>query len=169
MTGRAGPAALWVNGLLRLAPLRNLPVIKDLVTDMTEFFDKWQKAGGVFKAREPENPEFSTITPDTPARQKVDAAIECINCGICYAACSMVTANKDYLGPAALNRSWSLLNDVRDGGNAERLRQAASEGGCRTCHSHQDCAEFCPKSLNPTASIAGLKRRMLGEFIKGRL
>ena len=99
----------------------------------------------------------------------LDAAIECINCGICYAACDTVRWNSDYLGPAALNRAWTLVNDTRDAGNAERLQAVAASGGCHACHSHQSCQEHCPQALNPTASIAGLKRRTMSAYLKGEI
>ena len=76
---------------------------------------------------------------------------------------------EDYLGPAALNRAWTLVNDARDGGNRERLAAVAAGGGCHACHSHQSCQEHCPKALNPTASIAGLKRRTMQAYIRGEL
>jgi fumarate reductase iron-sulfur subunit len=90
-----------------------------------------------------------------------DAAIECINCGICFAACDSVRWNPDYLGPAALNRAWTLINDPRDSGNAERMVAVTSKGGCQSCHTHQSCEQHCPKGLNPTASIADIKRRAM--------
>src|SRR5206468_11798383 len=92
-----------------------------------------------------------------------------INCAICYAACDTVRWNSDYLGPAALNRAWALVNDERDAGNPERLRSVAASGGCHACHSHQSCQELCPQRLNPTASIAGLKRRTMWAYVKGEL
>ena len=61
-------------------------------------------------------------------------------------------------GPAALNRAWTLVNDLRDRGQPERLLAVAGDAGCHACHSHESCRTYCPKSLNPTASIAGLKR-----------
>jgi len=84
---------------------------------------------------------------------------------VCYAACDTVRWNPDYLGPAALNRAWTLVNDVRDAANVERLAAAAANGGCHACHSHQSCQEHCPLALNPTASIAGLKRRAAQAYL----
>ena len=155
-------------GVVTLAPLANLPVIRDLVADMTAFFDKWQKAGGRFEAGESPAESFAPIRPDDPARQRVDAGIECINCGICWAACDVVAMRPDYLGPAALNRAWTLVNDARDQGGAARFSQVA-EGGCLACHTRQRCAQYCPKGLNPTAAIAGLKRGITRAALKGEL
>ncbi len=98
-----------------------------------------------------------------------DAAIECINCGVCHAACDTVRWNPDFLGPAALNRAWTLVNDERDAGNGPRLAAVASDGGCHACHSHQSCQEHCPVALNPTASIAGLKRRTIEAYLRGEI
>jgi len=156
-------------GNLEIAPLANLPVIKDLVTDMTPFFEKWQKAKGRFYPGDTEKDRFARIRPDDPKRKAIDAAIECIGCGVCFSACDVVKWNDDYLGPAALNRAWSLTNDVRDGGQLERLRAVAGSGGCRACHSQQSCAEHCPKGLNPTAAIAGLKREIFKAALGGKL
>lgn len=157
------------DGKLEIGPLANLPVIRDLAADMTPFFEKWQKAQGTFVPSRTRHEPLETISPDSAERQAADAAIECINCGVCYAACDTVRWNPDYFGPAALNRSWSLVNDVRDTGNQLRLLAAASNGGCHNCHSHQSCEQLCPKQLNPTASIAGLKRRTMQAYIRGEI
>ena len=157
------------NGGLKIGPLENLPVIKDLATDMTRFFEKWRDARGAFIPTKTRHDETEAITPDSPARRAANAAIECINCGVCHAACDTVRWNESYLGPAALNRVWTLVNDVRDGGHRERLEAVAANGGCHTCHSHQSCQEYCPLALNPTASIAGLKRRTAQAWLKGEI
>jgi fumarate reductase iron-sulfur subunit len=156
-------------GRIQIGPMENLPIIRDLATDMRPFFEKWQQAKGVFAPSRTRRDPIERIRPDSPARVAADAAIECINCGICYAACDTVRWNPDYLGPASLNRAWSLLNDERDAGNRERLRAVAADGGCHACHSHQSCQEHCPQSLNPTASIAGLKRRAARAWLAGKL
>ena len=157
------------DGRLEIAPLANLPVIKDLATDMAEFFRKWQKAKGVFAPSQTRHDPIAQIRPDTAARAAADAAIECINCGVCYAGCDTVRWNSDYLGPAALTRAWTLVNDARDAGNRERLAAISASGGCHACHSHQSCQELCPQTLNPTAAIAGLKKRTTAAYLKGEL
>ena len=173
--GMCGSCAMMVNGVprwtcrthvqkvgggeqLKLAPLRNLPVIRDLAVDMTPFFEKWQAAEGVFAPTKTRNEPIETVQPESPARLHASAAIECINCAACYAACDVVAGNPNYLGPAALNRAWTLMNDVRDGSHDARLDAVTATGGCQNCHAQQGCSTFCPNNLNPTASIAGLKR-----------
>lgn len=146
---------------LRLEPLRNFTVVKDLTVEMTQFFEKWQQARGYFEPGPQPGNDFAVVPPSTPERQAADAGIECINCGVCYSACDVVAWDKDYLGPAALNRAWTLANDVRDKGNAERLKAVSHASGCHACHTHMSCTQFCPKAIAPTYSIAGLKRAVL--------
>jgi fumarate reductase iron-sulfur subunit len=156
-------------GELRIGPLANLPVIKDLATDMTVFFEKWQKAQGRFVPSTTRAEPLAVVSPASPERRAADAGIECINCGICYAACDTVRWNDQYLGPAALNRAWTLVNDVRDAGNRARLAAVSAAGGCHACHSHQSCEQLCPVTLNPTASIAGLKQRTARAYLRGEI
>lgn len=156
-----------VDGALQVAPLANLKVIKDLAVDMTVFFDKMAKARGVFRPAATPARDFAVVPPQSPQRRAADAGIECIGCGVCNAACDLVAWNKDYLGPAALNRAWTLVNDVRDGARIERLRAVSGDAGCHACHTQQGCVQHCPKHLNPTASIAGLKRAAAIAVLKG--
>jgi fumarate reductase iron-sulfur subunit len=184
--GMCGSCAMSVNGVARwtcrthvskvvngneleLAPLSNLPVIKDLATDMAQFFDKWASAKGQFRGAQTRNDDFSQVKPDSPERKRVDAAIECIGCGVCYASCDTVSWRADYLGPAALNRAWTLINDVRDINQKERLASVAGDAGCHACHTHTTCSERCPKGIEPTAGISGLKRLAARAAIRGAL
>ncbi len=152
------------DGALELRPLSNLPVIRDLATDMAPFFDKWSRARGTFQPKDSPDGEipadFAVVPPDSPQRQAADAGIECIGCGVCYASCDIVAWNPDYLGPAALNRAWTLVNDVRDGGRKDRLAAVEGDAGCHACHSTQSCTERCPKQIDPSGAIAGLKRTL---------
>jgi len=184
--GMCGSCAMTVNGRARwtcrthvadvtrgdrleIAPLQNLPVIRDLVTDMREFFDKWAQAQGRFKPTATRRDDFARVDPTSRERREADAGIECIGCGVCYASCDVVTWNRDYLGPAAMNRAWTLVNDVRDGARTERLAAVAGDAGCHSCHTHMSCTERCPKKISPTAAIAGLKRATLAAALKGEI
>jgi fumarate reductase iron-sulfur subunit len=157
------------NGALEIMPLAHLPVIRDLVVDMREFFDKWARARGRFEGATTRAAPFAVVPPATPERRAVDAGIECIGCAVCYSSCDVVAARPDYLGPAALNRAWTLVADVRDAGRGERLRAVASETGCFSCHTHTSCTERCPKAISPTAGIAGLKRAAARAALRGEL
>jgi len=168
-TCRTHVADVTDGGTLEIAPLKNLPVIKDLVTDMRDFFDKWAAAQGQFHPTSTRKEDFARVEPESPERQQVDAGIECIGCGVCYSSCDVVSWNPDYLGPAAMNRAWTLHNDVRDGAKDERLAAVAGDAGCHACHTHMTCTERCPKQISPTAAIAGLKRAALKAALKGKL
>jgi len=157
------------DGCLEIAPLSNLPVVRDLVTDMSEFFDKWAKARGRFRGAATRRDAFARVEPSSPERRQVDAGIECIGCGVCYSACDVVSWKPDYLGPAALNRAWTLVNDARDTDNRARLAAVAGDAGCHACHTHMSCSERCPKQISPTAAIAGLKRASALAALRGEL
>jgi fumarate reductase iron-sulfur subunit len=184
--GMCGSCAMTVNGRARwtcrthvaevarddrleVAPLAHLPIVRDLVTDMSGFFDKWARAKGQFRGTKTRRDELARVEPASASRRAIDAAIECIGCGVCYAACDVVAWNAEYLGPAALNRAWTLVNDVRDAARGERLAAVAGDAGCHACHTHESCSERCPKHLAPTASIAGLKRATLMATLRGEL
>ncbi|MBU2409655.1 MAG: 4Fe-4S dicluster domain-containing protein, partial [Gammaproteobacteria bacterium] len=157
------------DGKMEVAPLANLPVIKDLVTDMSTFFDKWAKAKGQFKGTATRHDDFAKVAPASPERAAANAGIECIGCAVCYASCDVVGWQPDYLGPAAMNRAWTLVNDVRDVQQTERLRAVAGDAGCHSCHTQGSCTERCPKHLAPTLSIAGLKRAVGRAAVRGQL
>jgi fumarate reductase iron-sulfur subunit len=175
--GMCGSCAMTVNGrarwtcrthvtkvlrhasdVLEIAPLNHLPIVKDLAVDMTTFFDKWRDAKGYFSGNRDRSAPLELIDPASRERQAADAGIECIGCGVCYASCDVVGWKPDYLGPAALNRAWTLVNDVRDIQQGVRHEAVSNDAGCHSCHTLGSCTERCPKALSPTASIAGLKR-----------
>ncbi|HKS87603.1 MAG TPA: succinate dehydrogenase/fumarate reductase iron-sulfur subunit [Pseudolabrys sp.] len=152
---------------LRLEPLHNFTVVKDLTVEMTQFFEKWKKARGYFEPGQQPEADFAAVPPQSRERQAADAGIECIGCGVCYSACDVVAWDEAYLGPAALNRAWTLVNDVRDRGQPARLEAVAGSSGCQACHTHMNCTTFCPKAIAPTYSIAGLKRAMIRRSLRG--
>ena len=160
---------LDAQGGLEIAPLNNLPVIKDLATDMSSLFDKWARAKGQFQGTATRHDDFARVPPASPERVAASAGIECIGCGVCHASCDVVSWRPDYLGPAALNRAWTLVNDVRDVQQTERLRAVAGDAGCHACHTQGSCTERCPKQLSPTLAIAGLKRRVARAAMRGEI
>lgn len=173
--GMCGSCAMMVNGeprwtcrthakkvvkdsALKIAPLRNLPIIKDLVTDMDPFFDKWVKAEGRHHASATRHDDIVAIDPHSISRLEANTGIECINCSVCYAACDTVTGNDEYLGPAALQRAWTLFNDAKDADKQIILDAVSGNGGCHNCHSMGSCSHYCPNELDPMRAIAGLKK-----------
>ncbi|HSF94987.1 MAG TPA: 2Fe-2S iron-sulfur cluster-binding protein, partial [Thermohalobaculum sp.] len=140
-------------GALTVEPLRNLPRIRDLATDMAPFFDKWKAAGGRFEGGETRADPPAAVDPASPRRKAADAGIECINCAVCHAACDVVAGDDEYLGPAALLRAWTLVNDQRHVKGRETLDRAMGRGGCGSCHSQGSCMAHCPVGLSPTEGI----------------
>ena len=147
----------------RTSPLRNLPVIRDLAVDMEPFFDDWEIAGGPFVSARSRHDSPAAVLPDFRRRREADLGIECINCAVCYAACEVAAWDKDYLGPAALNRAWTLVNDERFAETASLRAAVGTASGAFRCHSHGACSEHCPVSLDPSRSIAGLKRWVVSD------
>lgn len=145
-------------GRLKIAPLRNLPVIKDLAADLDPFFDKWVGAEARHHPSATRQDAVAPIAPSDPGRVVANEGIECINCAVCYAACDTVAGDPDYLGPAALQRAWTVVNDAKDGARDAVLDAVSGRGGCHSCHSMGSCATYCPNELNPMTAIAGLKR-----------
>jgi fumarate reductase iron-sulfur subunit len=181
--GMCGSCAMMVNGVPRwtcrthiskvldgdsvtIGPLRNLPVIKDLAVDMDPFFDKWVGAEGVHHGSQTRHDPIAPVDETTEARVAANAGIECINCSVCYAACDTVAGNPEYLGPAALQRAWTLLNDAKDEGRLAILDAVSGNGGCHNCHSMGSCTMYCPNELDPMSAIAGLKRETAKSFFK---
>lgn len=183
--GMCGSCAMMVNGVPRwtcrthvskvldgnaieVGPLRNLPVIKDLAADMDPFFDKWFAAEGRHHPTRSRDEEIAPIDPIAAERQEANAGIECINCSVCYSACDTVAGNPDYLGPAALQRAWTLYNDAKDADRDAILDAVSAKGGCHSCHSMGSCTAYCPNELDPLSAIAGLKRATAKRFFGGR-
>lgn len=182
--GMCGSCAMMVNGVprwtcrthiskvldgraVRIEPLRNLPVIKDLAVDMDPFFDKWIAAEGVHHGTRTRDDPIAPVDAASAARVEADTGIECINCSVCYAACDTVAGNPEYLGPAPLLRAWTLLNDAKDEGRVAILDAVSGAGGCHSCHSMGSCTAYCPNELDPMAAIAGLKRETTKRFWEG--
>jgi fumarate reductase iron-sulfur subunit len=168
-TCRTHVAKVTGDGDLEIAPLSNLPVIKDLATDMREFFDKWARAKGQFKGSKTRHDDFAKVDPTSKERIAANAGVECIGCGVCYASCDVVSWRPAFLGPAALNRAWTLVNDERDRQQEERLRAVAGDAGCHSCHTQGSCTRRCPKQIAPTAGISGLKILTARAAMRGKL
>ncbi|PSL46897.1 succinate dehydrogenase / fumarate reductase iron-sulfur subunit/fumarate reductase iron-sulfur subunit [Salsuginibacillus halophilus] len=174
--GMCGTCGMMINGRGRLScrtkvealgseikvePMRNFPVIKDIAVDMEPFFDSWQKVQPYFVPKE-DTDEFSIIPHDDKARQVIDKNTDCITCGLCYQSCDVVSMRDgEFLGPAALTRAHNLIADERDGATHERLEKVTGSEGAFECHSFGACMEVCPKGINPMESIQKIKTKKL--------
>jgi succinate dehydrogenase / fumarate reductase iron-sulfur subunit len=139
-----------------IEPLAHLPVIKDLVVDMTKFYEQYEYIEPFLVPKEiPKGKEFYQ-SPEN--RKKIDGLVECILCGACYAACTMVKWDPDFPGPFAFLAADARLRDTRDAKGRERLLKLIDESGIWRCHTEIRCTDICPKNLSPTEAINYLKR-----------
>ena len=134
---------------IRIAPLGGLPVVRDLVVDLTPFHERWARIGPSFLARSPEAGE-AAVPPDAAEREVIDPNLDCITCGACFAACGLASAESAFVGPAALNRAMVLAADSRDAGTDLRIAAAAGDAGVDGCHGIGACTIVCPKGSSFT-------------------
>jgi len=152
---------------LRIEPLRNLPVVRDLAVDLKPFFAAYQRSLPQFNPRDDLNAdEFYRIPHNSTEWKALDHQPQCIDCGSCYSACTLVTLNPRYLGPMALHRALNLVVDPRDKARTERLNLVAGEAGAFRCHTLGNCRDVCPKGISPTQSIERLKRLAAFEWFR---
>lgn len=147
---------------IRLDPLAGLPVVRDLIVDMTPFFEEWARVKPYLVPR-PEIAEPARIEPEAAERRIIDPALDCITCGACYAGCGIAGYRRDFLGPAALNRAMVLIADSRDAERSERLHSVTGSDGAWRCRYIHSCTAVCPKGLDPAGAIRRLRRWRLEE------
>ncbi|HUR60078.1 MAG TPA: succinate dehydrogenase/fumarate reductase iron-sulfur subunit [Opitutaceae bacterium] len=172
--GMCGSCAMVVNGRerltcstlvhtigsrLRIEPLRNLPVVRDLAVDYTPFFDSYKKTLPQFTPRADLDAEnFYRLPHESREWKALSHQPQCIDCAACYSGCTLVTVNPRYVGPMALHRALTLVADPREGRREERLRTVTQEDGAFRCHTLGNCHDVCPRGISPTHSIQRLKR-----------
>jgi succinate dehydrogenase / fumarate reductase iron-sulfur subunit len=141
-------------------PMPGLPVIRDLIVDMEQFYKQYRSVRPYLINKDPE-PEVEHL--QSPAqRDKLDGLYECILCGCCSTSCPSFWWNPDkFLGPAALLQSWRFLADSRDQATDERLANLDGPFKLFRCHTIMNCVEVCPKGLNPTRAIGRIKELMV--------
>lgn len=174
--GICGSCAMNINGKNRLActtgieelgrgaitvhPLPHLPVIKDLVPDLSNFMAQYAAIEPWLQTETPTPEHEWAQAPED--RAKLDGLYECILCACCSTSCPSYWWNGDrYLGPAALLQAYRWLQDSRDEATGERLDELEDNFKLYRCHTIFNCATVCPKGLNPAEAIAGIKRMMV--------
>lgn len=139
-----------------LRPLPGLPVIRDLVVDMTQFFEHYHSIKPYLINNDPEPETERLQSPEDRAR--LDGLYECILCAACTAACPSFWWNPDkFVGPAGLLQAYRFLSDSRDQAASERLENLEGPDRLYRCHNILSCVDVCPKKLNPALAIAKLK------------
>lgn len=177
--GVCGSDGMNINGKNRLAcitPIRSLSspivlkpfpgmsVIRDLIVDMTQFFDQYKKAKPYLMNNQP--PPGRERLQSPAQREKLDGLYECILCGCCSSACPSYWWNPDkFMGPAALLQACRFIEDSRDDHTRERLEHLNDAYSVFRCRSIMNCADVCPKGLNPTEAIATIRTKMMDEEI----
>ncbi len=140
-----------------IEPIPYLPIIKDLVVDMADFFRKNEVIKPYLISKAPPPPAERLQSP--AERALIDEAAKCILCGACTTGCPSNWSDPDYLGPAALLKAYRFIFDSRDEGAAERLDILDDQHGLWRCHTIFNCVDVCPKEINVTWHIAQLKMR----------
>ena len=149
-----------VKGDIRIYPLPHLPVIKDLVPDLSQVFAQYASIEPWLKSETPPPEGERLQSPEE--RERLDGLWECILCFCCTTSCPSYWWNGErYLGPAVLLQAHRWLSDSRDEATGERLDQLEDPFRLYRCHTIMNCTRTCPKGLNPAKSIAEIKKLML--------
>jgi succinate dehydrogenase / fumarate reductase iron-sulfur subunit len=148
------------NNKLVLRPLPALPVIRDLVIDMDQFYKQYEKIKP-FLLNDTPAPGIERL--QSPAeREKLDGLYECILCACCSTACPSFWWNPDrFIGPAGLLQAYRFLADSRDTATEERLADLDDPFSVFRCHGIMNCVTVCPKGLNPTKAIGHIRNMLM--------
>ena len=150
-----------VKGDLKIYPLPHMPVVKDLVPDLTNFYAQYAAVKPWLQTRTPAPPDRER-PQSKEDQEKIDRPSACILCACCSTACPSYWWNSDrFLGPAALLAAYRWIIDSRDEATGERLDELEDPFRLYRCHTIMNCTEACPKDLNPAKAIAEIKKMML--------
>jgi len=150
-----------IKGDIKIYPLPHLPVIKDLVPDLTHFYAQYASIRPWIRTQSPPPPDKERLQ-SREDRAELDGLYECILCACCSTACPSYWWNGDrYLGPAILLQAHRWLVDSRDEATGERLDELEDPFKLYRCHTIMNCARTCPKGLNPAKAIAEIKKMLL--------
>jgi len=145
---------------LELRPLPGLPVVRDLVVDMTEFYAQYEKIKPFLQNDSPPPNQERLQSPSD--RDKLDGLYECILCACCSTSCPSFWWNPDkFVGPAALLQAYRFIADTRDTRTKERLESLSDPFSVYRCHGIMNCVSVCPKGLNPNKAIGEIKSMLL--------
>ena len=150
------------NNKLVLRPLPGLPVIRDLVIDMTQFYDQYRKIEPYLQTDLPTEGRERLQTP--AEREKLDGLYECILCACCSTSCPSFWWNPEkFIGPAGLLQSYRFLADSRDTATAARLENLSDPFSVFRCQGIMNCVSVCPKGLNPSKAIGHIRSMLLSQ------
>jgi succinate dehydrogenase / fumarate reductase iron-sulfur subunit len=169
MNGKNGLACITPLSELKadtivLRPLPGLPVVRDLIIDMTQFYQQYEKIKPylINDSQQPARENIQTIEE----RDKLDGLYECILCACCSTSCPSFWWNPDkFIGPAGLLHAYRFLIDSRDTATEERLDGLQDAYSVFRCHGIMNCVDVCPKGLNPTKAIGHIKSMLLSRAV----
>ena len=172
MNGKNGLACITpLSDLLKkgnnvvIRPLPGLPVIRDLVIDMTQFYTQWEKVKP-FLINDEKLPPVREHLQSPEERAKLDGLYECILCACCSTSCPSFWWNPDkFIGPAGLLAAYRWLADGRDTASTEGLGNLDDAFSVFRCHGIMNCVNVCPKGLNPTKAIGQIKSMLLNRAV----
>ncbi len=144
--------------VIKIYPLPHMPVVKDLVSDLTHFYEQYKSVKPWLQAPDVDNNQKERLqSPED--REKLDGLYECILCACCSTSCPSYWWNgNEYLGPAALLQSYRFIADSRDEETAARLDGMEDPFKLYRCHTIMNCTNTCPKGLNPAKAIGSIKQ-----------
>ena len=147
-----------------ISPLPHMPVVKDLIPDLTLFYAQYASVQPWLQTETPEPQKEWKQSPED--RQKLDGLYECILCACCSTSCPSYWWNQEkYLGPAALLHAYRWIIDSRDEATGERLDELEDPFKLYRCHTIMNCAQVCPKGLNPAKAIAEVKKMLVDRVV----
>jgi succinate dehydrogenase / fumarate reductase, iron-sulfur subunit len=146
--------------VVKLRPLPGLPIIRDLIVDMTQFFKQYHSITPYVINNDPPPEKERLQAPED--RVELDGLYECILCACCSTSCPSFWWNPDkFVGPAGLLAAYRFIADTRDQATNERLDNLEDPYRLFRCHTIMNCVDVCPKGLNPTAAIGKIKEMMV--------
>lgn len=176
-----GSCGMMINGIPRLAcytklsdlggssvtcePLANFPLLRDLVTDFTQFFEHHRSMQPYIQNDNADITQGRIASEFLQAPEDVDKYLQfsyCIKCGLCYSACPTVATDTKFPGPQALSQEYRYLADSRDDSLKKRLDLVDTNHGVWRCHFAGSCSYVCPKGVDPALGIALLKGHLMG-------
>lgn len=150
-----------VKGVVKIYPLPHMPVVKDLVPDLTHFYAQYASIKPWLQSKTPAPPDRERLQ-SKEERARLDGLYECILCACCSTSCPSYWWNGDrYLGPAILLQAYRWIVDSRDEATGERLDDLVDPFRLYRCHTIMNCSKTCPKSLNPGRAIAEIKKLIM--------
>jgi succinate dehydrogenase / fumarate reductase iron-sulfur subunit len=178
--GICGSCAMNINGVnclacitpiqaleheIRIYPLPHLPVVKDLVPDLTTFYAQYAAVQPWLKTQTPPPPDRERLQSKGD-QEKIDGPAACILCACCSTSCPSYWWNSErFLGPAALLAAYRWIIDSRDDASGERLDELEDPFRLYRCHTIMNCTDVCPKDLNPAKAIAEIKKMLLARHL----